>query len=139
MKSPTEVEVSPVQPPPPKLNQTESVRPSPYPNPYPNTSILRTGISYSSTSVPYERYPSHIRTFADHRRRRPSARSPLPLSNCHRRCKTVRRGHRKIVLRVSSETIKTVRRPTQDSPAADTGKSGAIIGAARQSGTGIAR
>jgi hypothetical protein len=38
-------------------------------------------ISYSSTSVPYKRYPSHIRADADHRRRRPSARSPLPPSN----------------------------------------------------------
>jgi hypothetical protein len=40
---------------------------------------------------------------------------------------------------VSSETIKTVRRPTQDSLTADTRKSGAIAGAARQSSTGIAR
>jgi hypothetical protein len=57
---------------------------------------------------------------------------------CRRR-KTVRRGHRKTVLWVSSETIKTVRRPTQDSPAANTRKSGAIAGPARQSGTVIAR
>jgi hypothetical protein len=36
---------------------------------------------------------------------------------CHHRRKTVRHGHRKTVLRVSSGTIKTVWRAPQDSPA----------------------
>jgi hypothetical protein len=126
-----------------KLNQTELARPSPYPN----TSIPRIGISYSSTSVPYERYPSHIRTFADHRRRRPSARSPLSLSNLA--ATAARQSGEGIVrqscgcpVRLSRQSggrHKTVRRPTQDSPAANTRKAGAIAGAARQSGTGIAR
>jgi hypothetical protein len=71
---------APVQPPFPKLNQNR-VRPSPYPNSYHKISIPRTYISYSSTSVPYERYPSHIRADADYRRCRPSTRSPLPPSN----------------------------------------------------------
>jgi hypothetical protein len=91
----------------------------PYLNPYPKTSIIRIGISYSSASVPFEQCSFHIHTDADHRRRRPSVRSPLPpdkraitaaaVQPCHHRRKTVRRGHHKTVLWVSGGTIKTVR------------------------------
>jgi hypothetical protein len=111
--------------PSPKLNQTESAHSSPYPNPYPNISIPRIGISYSSTSVPYERYPSHIRTFADHRRRRPSARSLLPLSNlaaaaARQSGEGIARQSCGCPVRLSRQSggrHKIVRRPTQESPA----------------------
>jgi hypothetical protein len=102
---------APVQPPPPNSIKPNRPCSNPYPNPYLKTSIPRTRILYSSTSIPYERYPSHICADTDHRRRRPSARSPLLPSNlATAACKTVRSGHRKTVLRVSSGTIKTVRR-----------------------------
>jgi hypothetical protein len=72
---------APVQPLPPNSIKPNGSRLSPYPNPYQKINIPRTGISYSSTIVSYERYPSHIRAHADHHRRRPSTQSPLPPCN----------------------------------------------------------
>jgi hypothetical protein len=78
----TQTRFAPVQPAPtPNSIKLNRARPTPYLKPYPKTSILCIGISYFSAYVPYEWYPSHIHTDADHRRRRPSVRSPLPPSN----------------------------------------------------------
>jgi hypothetical protein len=118
-----------VQPPPLNSIKLNRARPSLYLNPY----ILHTNISYFSTSVPYERYLCHIRADADHRRRRPSARSPA-VQPCHHRHKTVQHGHRKTVMRVSSGTIKTVRREPQDSLAATDSRVGCLARLSRLSG-----
>jgi hypothetical protein len=130
---------SPVQPPPPNSIKPSQSGSSLYPNPYLKTSIPRLGILYSSISVPYERYPSHMcrrRSPPPPAKRAITAAAVQPFQ--HRR-KTVQRGHHKTVIRVPSGTIKTVRRVSQDSPARPLPPQDSLARASQDSSSAIQR
>jgi hypothetical protein len=115
LESMTILRFASVQPSLPNSTKPKRRRPIPCTNLYPKPSIPHIGIPYFSTIVPYERYnpdPTHIHVGADHsHRHRPTARSWSSPSNLATAA-AVRRGFRKIVRWVFSETVKKgVRQP----------------------------